>query len=274
MPNRWTEVAEEIFSFSGEMHKNKCRTVYDLVCGVGRHSVFLAQRGFTVTASDLSNSAIENTRENLRQTNVEPSLHQIDMSAWPFDDGQFDAVIAFNVVYHACRSEIETILAQINRVLRPQGLLFITFKSVIDPQLPLNGPNHWPQALPYLQPVMQRYFASLEILSDHLLKLFASALDLPTGYLLDFFKHPNSRLKLNHYPPSTTRLVITTSVSCRIQIPVVSQFCGRTTTADSRYRINRVTGSRHHRWPAALWSISAISCSTGRMAFFPGHRIA
>jgi isopenicillin N synthase-like dioxygenase len=78
---------------------------------------------------------------------------------------------------------------------------WVGHETGIDPQLPLNGPNHWPQALPDLQPVMQRYFASLEILSDHLLKLFASALYLPAGYLLDFFKHPNSRLKLNHYPP-------------------------------------------------------------------------
>jgi ubiquinone/menaquinone biosynthesis C-methylase UbiE len=54
------------------------------------------------------------------------------MTEWPFDDGQFDAVIAFNVVYHTTCSEIETILAQANRVLRPQGLLFITFKSVLD----------------------------------------------------------------------------------------------------------------------------------------------
>ena len=39
-----------------------------------------------------------------------------------------------NVVYHAQRDEIEAIRAQIRRVLRPQGLLFITFKSTLDSQ--------------------------------------------------------------------------------------------------------------------------------------------
>ena len=66
--------------------------------------------------------------------NVDANLQQLDMNEWPFDDGQFDAMIALNVVYHATCSEIETILAQIHRVLRPQGLLFITFKSVLDSQ--------------------------------------------------------------------------------------------------------------------------------------------
>ena len=134
MPDQWTEVADEMFSFTSEMHKNQCRTVYDLGCGVGRHTVFLAQQGFRVSASDISSSAIEMTRANLQRANVDASLHQLDMSEWPFDDDQFDAVIAFNVVYHATRSEIETILAQIHRVLRPQGILFITFKSVLDSQ--------------------------------------------------------------------------------------------------------------------------------------------
>jgi SAM-dependent methyltransferase len=134
MPDRWTEVADEMFSFTREMRKNQCRTTYDLGCGVGRHTVFLAQQGFSVSASDISGSAIENTRTNLQQANVDAELYQLDMTEWPFDDGQFDAVIAFNVVYHATCSEIETILAQINRVLRPQGLLFITFKSLLDSQ--------------------------------------------------------------------------------------------------------------------------------------------
>jgi SAM-dependent methyltransferase len=132
MPDRWTEVADEMFSFCNDMRNNQCQTVYDLGCGVGRHTVFLAQQGFNVTASDISSSAIENTRANLQQADVDARLHQLDMTEWPFDNGQFDTVIAFNVIYHANRSEIETILAQVKRVLRPQGLLFITFKSVLD----------------------------------------------------------------------------------------------------------------------------------------------
>jgi SAM-dependent methyltransferase len=134
MPGRWTEVADELFSFSHEMHNCGCQSVFDLGCGAGRHSVFLAQQGFAVSASDISPSAIEKTRANLQQAGTDATLYQIDMTEWPFSDAQFDAVVAFNVVYHAHRAEVETILHQINRVLSPGGLLFITFKSTLDAQ--------------------------------------------------------------------------------------------------------------------------------------------
>ncbi len=134
MPGRWTQVAGELFSFSHEMHNCGCQSVFDLGCGAGRHSVFLAQQGYTVSAADVSPSAIEKTRANLQQAGSDATLYQIDMTEWPFSDGQFDAVVAFNVVYHAHRAEVETVLAQINRVLSPRGLLFITLKSTLDSQ--------------------------------------------------------------------------------------------------------------------------------------------
>lgn len=134
MPGRWTEVADEMYSFAGEMHVRGCHSVYDLGCGAGRHAAFLAQQGFSVTASDISSSALEQTRGRLEQSGVDASLLRIDMRDWPFGDGCFDAVVACNVVYHAVRDEVESILAQVRRCLRPGGLLLITFKSTLDSQ--------------------------------------------------------------------------------------------------------------------------------------------
>ena len=132
MPNRWTEVAEELFPFASELHKNDCHRVYDLGCGVGRHTLFLAQQGFTVTASDVSPSAIVHTRENLERRELKAELHELDMSDWPFESASFDAIVAFNVVYHSTADKLEAVLAEIYRTLTPNGLLFVTFKSVQD----------------------------------------------------------------------------------------------------------------------------------------------
>ncbi len=60
MPGRWTQVTEELFSFSHEMHNCGCQSVFDLGCGAGRHSVFLAQQGFTVSAAEVSPIAGDN----------------------------------------------------------------------------------------------------------------------------------------------------------------------------------------------------------------------
>jgi SAM-dependent methyltransferase len=134
MPGRWTEVADELFSFSRQLRAAGCRRVYDLGCGAGRHSAFLALQGFEVTASDVSASALATTRAALDAAGVDASLQRLDMADWPFDDEYFDALVAFNVVYHATCSEVESVLAQARRVLAPGGLLFVTLKSTLDAQ--------------------------------------------------------------------------------------------------------------------------------------------
>ncbi len=134
MPGRWSDVAEELYGFVDAMRDQGCRSVYDLGCGVGRHTVFLARQGFAVSAADISSSAIAHTRRNLRKAGVEAQVQRLDMHQWPFADAVFDAVVAFNVIYHARRAEIEAILAQVRRVLRPRGLLLVTLKSTLDSQ--------------------------------------------------------------------------------------------------------------------------------------------
>ena len=65
---------------------------------------------------------------------------------------------------------------------------------------PLDGPNLWPEN-PSLKGSMQRYHDKVEKLSKKLLTLFALALNQSEDYFDARFTQPNSRLKLNHYPP-------------------------------------------------------------------------
>lgn len=58
-------------------------------------------------------------------------MQQLDMHEWPFEAAAFDAVVAFNLIYHAGRAQIVAVLAQIRRVLRPRGLLLVTLKSTL-----------------------------------------------------------------------------------------------------------------------------------------------
>ncbi len=67
--------------------------------------------------------------------------------------------------------------------------------------LPLEGPNQWPEAVPDLKPTMLAYFSAVEELSQVLQRGFALALGLAPDFFQLLFRVPNSRLKLNHYPP-------------------------------------------------------------------------
>ena len=65
----------------------------------------------------------------------------------------------------------------------------------------LQGPNQWPARQPALKTAMMDYFVAVEGLSRVLQRGFALALGLAPDFFAPLFAAPNSRLKLNHYPP-------------------------------------------------------------------------
>ena len=68
-------------------------------------------------------------------------------------------------------------------------------------EYPLDGPNQWPEQCASLKGAMLCYFAEVERLAVALLRGFSLALSLEGEHLLQYFKKPLSRLKVNHYPP-------------------------------------------------------------------------
>lgn len=65
----------------------------DLACGEGADAVWLARRGWDVTAVDFAPAALDRTRTGARQAGVETHMHTIgaDLASWQPRDG-FDLV--------------------------------------------------------------------------------------------------------------------------------------------------------------------------------------
>ncbi|MCZ7601127.1 MAG: class I SAM-dependent methyltransferase [Gammaproteobacteria bacterium] len=129
MPGRWTETAGELRQFADLAGREGATRVYDVGCGAGRHTAYLAARGFEVTASDVSPSAMEHTRRTLAGAGLSARLLRSDIRRSPLAAASFHAVVAFNVVYHATRAEVQAVLDALAAILAPGGLLLITFKS-------------------------------------------------------------------------------------------------------------------------------------------------
>jgi len=109
------------------LRKKGAKRVYDMGCGLGRHTVLLAREGFEAVASDISPRAREETRRKLEETGLEADVIDADMTSIPFPDEHFDAVLSIGVMEHNTLAGIEKTVAEIRRVLGPGGEILASF---------------------------------------------------------------------------------------------------------------------------------------------------
>ncbi|MDO3410465.1 class I SAM-dependent methyltransferase [Saccharibacillus sp. CPCC 101409] len=103
--------------------------VLDLCCGMGRHSLSLAEAGYEATGMDLSDVLLGEAKKEEGADNVR--WVQGDMRELPFADGEFDAVVNLftSFGYFKKDSEHVRVLKEIRRVLRPGGRFIIDFMN-------------------------------------------------------------------------------------------------------------------------------------------------
>ncbi len=110
-----------------QMKRRGACTVLDLGCGSGRHLVQLAGHGFEVHGVDSSPHAVRLAQEWLesRQLRAHVTLQDIT-TPLPYAGEYFDALISIQVVHHAVSETIRRIAREIERVTKPEALIFVT----------------------------------------------------------------------------------------------------------------------------------------------------
>ena len=103
------------------------KRILDLGCGSGRHIVYLTKHNFEVYGIDASLVGVELTKrwvkdEKLRASLIIGSIY----NKLPYADAFSDAVISMQVIHHNTAKNISRLIAEIWRVLPPQGLFFAT----------------------------------------------------------------------------------------------------------------------------------------------------
>ena len=104
----------------------------DLACGSGRHALFLAERGFEVTAVDISPVALAHGAERARKKSLSISWHQADLENYRFEAAAYDLIL--NIDYLQ-RSLIPAIKAS----LKTGG--FVIFETYLIDQQTIGHPK-------------------------------------------------------------------------------------------------------------------------------------
>ena len=100
--------------------------VLDLGCGVGRHAVELARRGYHVTGLDLSPTLLRIARERAERAGIAVEWIAADMRAIPYAD-TFDAVLNLfsSWGYFERDDEDQRVLRSVAAALKPGGRLLL-----------------------------------------------------------------------------------------------------------------------------------------------------
>ena len=113
----------EVVAMADRLEASGGRRVLDIGCGLGRHTVYLAARGFEVTATDNAPAALAACRENVEKAGVKTTLIETEMMEMPFPGGHFDGIVASHVIHHADGPTVRRIVRLITDTLAPGGLL-------------------------------------------------------------------------------------------------------------------------------------------------------
>ena len=111
-----------------QLRRAQAGRVLDVACGTGRHSIALAERGFDVAGTDVSEAMVERARGNAASAGVDLVFEPAGFGELAARvGGNWDALLCLgNSLPHLLtQRDLEAALADFAAVLRPEGLLLI-----------------------------------------------------------------------------------------------------------------------------------------------------
>jgi SAM-dependent methyltransferase len=118
------------------------RTILDLACGGGRHSIAMAQRGALVTGIDLGPTAIAAAQRRARKTGVNITFVHGDLRQLDYEAVFDAATFIFGCYTEMPRPDAQEVLSRISRSLRSGGMFLL---DVYSPRFfaTLDGEQEW-----------------------------------------------------------------------------------------------------------------------------------
>lgn len=127
-----SEIDESIPAIVDLFKKHSVTRVLDLGCGAGRHTAYLAEKGFNVYSIDISEVGVAAARTRLHTLGLHATLttgsifHEL-----PYEDNFFEGIISVKVLHHGRIENIRKAIKEMERVLTPAGVIFVTVRKPV-----------------------------------------------------------------------------------------------------------------------------------------------
>ncbi|MCS6775825.1 MAG: class I SAM-dependent methyltransferase [Chloroherpetonaceae bacterium] len=105
-----------------------CR-ILDIGVGGGRHTRLLCELGFQAFGVDISTEGLFQTERMLQEAGFSAELCRAEMTQLPFPDHWFHGAISAGVFCYADNEALPRAVAELHRVLRPDGVAFVILRS-------------------------------------------------------------------------------------------------------------------------------------------------
>lgn len=108
----------------------KGKSILDIGCGTGRHTVEFAKRGYRVTCVEPSQALLTAAKENMRKQNVQAQCIQKDLLDISIDE-RFDAAVSIaSFGFLKTKNDHLKMLQKINTLLKPGGRFFLSTGNI------------------------------------------------------------------------------------------------------------------------------------------------
>ena len=124
---------EDVEFLHERFQQNKIEKILDLGCGDGRHLYYFSKIGYRMYGLDNARTGLCLAQERLASNGLDAELVCADMTAIPWSNEFFDAVVGTQVIYHNPIEGIRLTIEEIQRVLKTAGWLFATVSTCKPP---------------------------------------------------------------------------------------------------------------------------------------------
>lgn len=105
----------------------------DLGCGCGRNALFLARRGFHVTAVDIDSVALDACRTAAEEEALQVQTVREDLRLFPISSRSYTLILAVSCLQFFSSEEIKLTVQAIQQGLAVPGLAIVTVPTTEDP---------------------------------------------------------------------------------------------------------------------------------------------